>query len=196
MKNIQILHKGKVYHGKVGYEDDFMEIELSTPPSFAAGEQIICFDFSRRQLSIVLHVTQSKVVVAPADSEIFHIKASSQKTFDELFGEEQEAVKSFKINTFGTITEDFKTRAVRISDVSRIGLGFEVDDFTVQLNEVYESTIFCDEASIRLKLIVRYAHIMEKTIRYGSEIQYISQADLTKLRYFIVMQKFKQLMHV
>ncbi|MFD0679757.1 MULTISPECIES: hypothetical protein [unclassified Paenibacillus] len=196
MKQIQILHKGKIYHGIIGYEEDFMEIELSKSPAFGIGEKVLCFDFQRRQLSIVLHISKLKVVLAPADSEIFHIEASPARKYDELFGEEHKTVKSFKLNTFGTITEDFKTRAVRISDVSCLSLGFEIDDFTVKLNEVYESTIFCDDETIRMRLIVRYAHIMEKTIRYGSEIHYISAADLNKFRYFIVMQNFKQLMLV
>ncbi|MDF2963125.1 MAG: hypothetical protein K0S39_4860 [Paenibacillus sp.] len=194
MKDIQILHRGKVYHGQIGYETDFMEVELTVIPAFSNGDKVLCFDYQRRIPAIVLHISKSKVVLAPADAEIFHIEARPKKLYDELFGEEQESVKSFKINTFGTITEDFKTRAVRISDVSRLGLGFEIDDFTVKLNEVYESTIFCDDEAIRMKLIVRYAHIMEKTIRYGSEIHYISTEDLNKFRYFIVMQKFKQLM--
>ncbi|NOU92265.1 hypothetical protein GC093_03305 [Paenibacillus sp. LMG 31456] len=196
MKHIQLLHKGKVYHGIIGYEEDFMEIELSTLPAFGLGEKVLCFNFQRRQLSIVLHISKSKVVLAPADSEIFHIEANPGREYGELVGEEQKAVKSYKLNTFGTITEDFKTRAVRISDVSCLSLGFKIDDFTVKLNEVYESTIFCDDETIRMQLIVRYAHIMEKTIRYGSEIHYISPADLNKFRYFIVTQNFKQLMHV
>ncbi|TDG00624.1 PilZ domain-containing protein [Paenibacillus piri] len=198
MKDIQLLHKGKVYHGLIGYETDFMEIELSASarPAFECGEKVLCFDFKSRQIAVVLHKSPAKVILAPVDSELFQIKARPNLMTEELFGDERETVHSYKLNTFGTISEDFKTRAVRFSDVSRYGLGFEIEDFTVKLNEMYESTIFCDDEAIRMKLIVRYAHIKEKTIRYGSEIHYISPADLTKFRYYIVMHNFKQLMLV
>jgi len=196
MRDIQILHKGIVYHGRIGYETEFMEVELSSLPAFSCGEKVLCFDFQKRQIAVVLHISKSKIVLVPADSGIFQINASAEKMYDALIGDEHGTIQSYKLNTYGTITEDFKTRAVRVSDVSSLGLGFEVDDFSVKLNEVYESTIFCDDEAVRMQLVVRYAHIMEKTIRYGSEIHYISPGDLNKFRYYIVMQKFKQLMLV
>ncbi|PZE21429.1 PilZ domain-containing protein [Paenibacillus xerothermodurans] len=103
--------------------------------------------------------------------------------YDDGFGQDQEPIQSFRLNTCGTISDDFKTRVVRITDVSRVGIGFEIDDFAIKMNEVYETTIFCDDESVRLQLIVRYAHIMEKTIRYGCDIHRIAKNDLNKLYY-------------
>jgi hypothetical protein len=195
MKEIQILHKGKVFHGRIGFEIDIMEIQLTSTAPFACGDKLLRFDFQNRQPVIVLCVTDSKIIVAPADAEIFKVEARP-KVYDDLFGEEQQSVKGYKLNTFATITDDFRTRAVRVTDISRLGIGFEIDDFTVKMNELYETTMFCDDEAVRLQLIVRYAHIMEKTIRYGCEIHHISTPNLNNLRYFVMMQQFKKLMLV
>lgn len=196
MKDIQVLHKGKVYEGQVGYDhEEFMEITLHETDGFAAGDAAICFDFKRRLTMRVLHVSQSKVIMAPANAEVFHIQARPKKVYEELFGDEQSAVKSFKLNTFATINDDFKTTAVRITDVSQLGIGFEINDFSIKMHHVYNSMIICDDECIYPKLIVRYAHILEKTIRYGAELHSISQKDLNILRYYIVTQQFNQLMH-
>jgi hypothetical protein len=178
----------------MGYETDFIEVELADEPAYAAGDRVLIFDGQRQRPASVLHTFKKKVVLAPADSELLQIGASSESTMNELLNDEHQTVKSYKLNTFGTITDDFKTRAVRLCDVSRLGIGFEVDDFSVRLNQIYESTFYCDDEAIRMRLVVRYAHIMEKTIRYGSDIYYMSTGDLYKFRYFVAMQNFKQLM--
>jgi len=197
MKDIQVLHNGKVYEGMVGYDnEELMEITMKETEAFAAGDSAICFDFKRRLSMRVLHVSPAKVILAPANAEVFHIKARPKKVYEELFGEEQSSFQSFKLNTFATINDDFKTTAVRVTDVSRVGIGFEINDFSIKMHHVYNSMIICDEECIYPKLIVRYAHILEKTIRYGAELHYISQVDLNKLRYYIVTQQFKQLMLV
>jgi hypothetical protein len=196
MKDIQLLHKGKVYHGRIGYDQtDMIEVETITPINFAAGDKVLCFDFQRRQPTRVLHISNHKVILAPTDSEIFDIGTRPSNSYDEFFGDEQTTIRSFKLNTYATLNDDFKITAVRISDISQISIGLEVNDFSIKLNHVYHSNIFCDDDCISPKLIVRYAHIMERTIRYGAEIHYISTSDLNKLRYHIATQQFKQLMH-
>ncbi|MBE1441411.1 PilZ domain-containing protein [Paenibacillus sp. OAS669] len=195
MKNIQLLHKGKVYQAHVGYEqEEFMEVGIEADTKLADGDDVLCFDFKRRQNMRILHNNNSKILLVPADSELFHIKAKPQKVFDEWLNEGQVKYTRYKLNTFATISEDFKTTAVRVVDVSRFGIGFEINDFSIKMHEVYDSTMFCDEESIHLKLVVRYAHILEKTIRYGAEIESISSGDLNKFRYYIAMQQFKQMM--
>ncbi|WP_284646817.1 hypothetical protein [Paenibacillus silviterrae] len=82
---------------------------------------------------------------APVNSEIFQIQGYSPIAYEELYRQEDKVFKSFKLNTFGTISEDFKIRSVRFTDVSRLGFGLEVDDFSVRMNEVYDSMIICDE---------------------------------------------------
>lgn len=197
MKDIQVLHNGKIVQGLVGYDhEEFMEITIGDTEAFAEGDSAICFDFKRKLAMRVLHKSKSKIIMAPADAEVFHIKARPKKGFEELFGESQSTVKSFKLNTFATINDDFKTTPVRITDVSRVGIGFEVNDFSIKMHQVYNSMIICDEECIHPMLIVRYAHILEKSIRYGAELHYISEKDLNKLRYYIVTEQFKQLMLV
>ncbi|ULL14292.1 hypothetical protein DVH26_07435 [Paenibacillus sp. H1-7] len=197
MKDIQLLHKGKVYHGQVGYDQpELMEVTVMEEPHLPDGDSVLCFDFKRRQTMRVLHNFQSKVILAPSDSELFHIKASSGSKAEEWLVEESATFTNFKLNTYGTITDDFKISAVRISDVSRFGIGFEVNDFSIKMHHVYNSMIICDEECIYPKLIVRYAHILEKTIRYGAEIHSISSGDLNKLRYYVAMQQFKHTMLV
>jgi hypothetical protein len=196
MKDIQLLHKGRVYHGRIGYDQpDMMEVETLTPVDFTSGDKVLCFDFQRRQPTRVLHISKTKVILAPADSELFHIGKRPEKAYEDLFSDDQEPVKSFKLNTYATLNDEFKITAVRISDVSQIGIGVEVNDFSIKLNHVYDSKIFCDDECIRPKLIVRYAHILERTIRYGAEIHQISASDLNKFHYYIAKQQFNQLMH-
>lgn len=195
MKDIQLLHKGKVYQAHVGYEqEDFMEVGVETNTALADGDSVLCFDFKRRQNMRILHNTNSKMLLVPADSELFHIQAKPKKEVEEWLNEGNVKYTSYKLNTFATISEDFKTTAVRVVDASRFGIGFEINDFSIKMHEVYDSTMFCDDESIRLKLVVRYAHILEKTIRYGAEIDSISAGDLNKFRYYIAMQQFKQMM--
>jgi hypothetical protein len=197
MKDIQVLHKGKVYQGQVGYDhEELMEITLQEAGAFAEGDSALCFDFKRKQNMRILHYSNKKLIMSPADAEVFNIEARPKKVYEELFGEEQTAVPSYKLNTFATINDDFKTTAVRITDISQLGIGFEINDFSVKMHHVYDSMIICDEECIHPKLIVRYAHILERTIRYGAELHFISSKDLSKLRYYIVTQQFKQLMLV
>jgi hypothetical protein len=197
MKDIQLLHKGKVYHGRIGYDQpDMIEVESWTPINFNCGDKVLCFDFQRRQPTKVLHISKNKVILVPTNSQIFDIGTRLEKPYDEFFGDEQETFQSFKLNTYATLNDDFKITAVRISDISRMGIGLEVNDFSIKLNHVYNSKIFCDDECISPKLIVRYAHILEKTIRYGTEIHQISASDLNKLHYHIATQQFKKLMHV
>ncbi|NHN29101.1 PilZ domain-containing protein [Paenibacillus agricola] len=196
MKEIQLLHKGKVYHGRIGYDQsDMIEVQTVAPIDFTCGDKVLCFDFQRRQLTRVLHVSNNKVILAPKDSEIFDIGTRPEHGYDDCFGDEQVTIKSFKLNTFATLNDDFKITAVRISDISQMGIGIEVNDFSIKLNHVYDMKIFCDDECISPQVIVRYAHIMEKTIRYGAEMHKISTSDLNKLRYHIATQQFKQLMH-
>ncbi|UUZ80694.1 hypothetical protein LJK88_38605 [Paenibacillus sp. P26] len=175
MKDIQMQHKGKVYKGQITYEEpDLLEVKLDAPDAFLNGDEVLCYNFERKQEMRVLRVTPFKILFAPADSEVFQIEAASRQSFDELYSDDNKKCASFKLNTFGTVSEDFKTFAVRVADVSRLGFGFEVNDFSVKMNHVYDSMIICDEITIHPKLVVRYAHILEKTIRYGAEIHYIS----------------------
>ncbi|MCS7462388.1 hypothetical protein N0M98_19900 [Paenibacillus doosanensis] len=197
MKDIQLLHKGKVYQGQVGYDQHgLMEVTLREDHALINGEMVLCFDKSSRQSMRILNHSQSKVLLAPVDSELFQIKARPECKVEAWLNEDKPAVSPFRLNTFATISEDFKTTAVRITDVSRYGLGFEVDDFSIRMHYVYDSMLICDDECIHPKLIVRYAHIMERTIRYGAEIHGISPEDLNKFRYYIAMEQFKHLMLV
>jgi hypothetical protein len=197
MKEIQLLHDGKVYHGRIGYDQqDIVEVDMLKPVELNCGDKVLCFDFQRRQPSRVLHISRRKVILAPADSELFQIGTRPALVYEDMFNDDQQTVKSFKLNSFGTLTDDFKITSVHITDISQLGIGIEVNDFSMKLNHVYNSMIICDDECIHPKVILRYAHILEKTIRYGAEIHQISVSDLNKLRYHIVTQQFKQLMHV
>ncbi|TVY10461.1 hypothetical protein [Paenibacillus cremeus] len=191
MKEIHMLYKGRVCQGRVAYEGaDVMELRVTSPFSFKYGESVVCYDFKRRLNMRVIQGSGSKLIVAPEEAEIFRIGEQPMKTFEELYRDESKVFTSFKLNTFGTISKDFKTYAVRFADVSRLGFGFEIDDFSIRLNQVYDSMIICNEETIHPKLIVRYAHILEKKIRYGAEIHAISNKDLNKLRYYIASKQF------
>lgn len=193
MKEIQMLYKGKVHKGEIAYEQpDFMEISLPDEADYSSGDAIICFDRFRRWTMRVMRTATSRIIVAPVNSEIFQIQGHSPIAYEELYRQEDKVFKSFKLNIFGTISEDFKIRSVRFTDVSRLGFGLEIDDFSVKMNEVYDSMIICDEETIHPKLIVRYAHILEKTIRYGCEIKSISPKDLHKLRCYLLTKQFSQ----
>lgn len=197
MKDIQLLHKGKVYKGEVGYDrPELMEVNVLEEHRFSSGDSVLCFDFKQRRTMRILHNSQSKVILAPVDSELFHINSMTDSMVEQWLVEEKATFTNFKLNTYGTITDDFKITAVRIADVSRFGIGFEVNDFSVKMHHVYNSMIICDDECIYPKLVVRYAHILEKTIRYGAEIASISQGDLVKLRYYVAMQQFKHMMLV
>ncbi|WP_426451924.1 hypothetical protein ACP26L_07550 [Paenibacillus sp. S-38] len=191
MKDMQLLHNGKVYRGQVSYEgNDLMEVSCTEPSSFAGGESVIAFNYRTKAQMRVLRVSQSKLILVPADSELFHIQAAGSQIYDDMYRDEDRVFTSYKLNTYGTLIDDFKTMAVRFTNVSRLGFGFEVNDFSVKMNHVFDTMIMCDEATIHPKLIVRYAHIQEKTIRYGAEIHSISEKDLSKLRYYLVTQQF------
>jgi hypothetical protein len=41
VKEIQILHKGKVLHGRVGFDMDFMEVDLMSPATFSIGDKVL-----------------------------------------------------------------------------------------------------------------------------------------------------------
>ncbi|PUA35121.1 hypothetical protein C8Z91_31420 [Paenibacillus elgii] len=191
MKDMQLLHQGKVYQGQVSYEgSDLMEVSCTEPSSFTGGESVICFDFQKRVQMRVLQVSKSKLILVPADSEIFNIQARPDAVLDDMYRDENLAFPSFKLNTYGTLIDDFRTMAVRFCRISRLGFGFEINDFSVKMNHVYDTMIMCDEETIHPKVVVRYAHIQEKTIRYGAEIYSISAKDLNKLRFYIVAQQF------
>ncbi|MEK8126842.1 hypothetical protein WMW72_02865 [Paenibacillus filicis] len=190
MKDMQLLHKGKVYQGQVCYEgSDLMEVSFDESSAFESGESVICFNFQERIQMRVLQVSKTKLILVPADSEIFKIEAQPGKHYD-MYRDEDKTFASFKLNMFGTLNDDFKIFPVRYCSVSRLGFGFEVNDFTVKMNHVYDSMIICEEETIHPRLVVRYAHIREHTIRYGAEIHSISSSDLNKLRYYLVAQQF------
>ncbi|MEK3910464.1 PilZ domain-containing protein [Paenibacillus sp. FSL H7-0331] len=196
MRDIQLLHKGKVYHGRIGYDQpDMMEVETLKPVEFARGDKVLCFDFKRRQPTKVLYASSTKLILATAESELFNIGKRPEKAYEDFMNDNMEPIKSFKLNTYATLNDDFKITAVRISNVSQIGIGLEVNDFSIKLNHVYDTKIFCDDECIMPKIIVRYAHILERTIRYGAEIHQISASDLNKFQYYVATQQFKQLMH-
>ncbi|CAG7631544.1 hypothetical protein ACFQI7_17375 [Paenibacillus allorhizosphaerae] len=191
MNHIQMLYNGKVYQGAVAYEGaELMELSMEKPVPYKGGDAVLCFDFKRRRRMRILRGSGNKLIVAPEESEIFRINAQPEQTNEDLLLDDDMMFESFKLNVFGTISEDFRTLAVRFVDICRLGFGFEIDDFSVKLNHVYDTMIFCDEETIHPKLIVRYVHIMEKTIRYGAEIHKISAKDLNKLRYFIAAKQF------
>ncbi|MFB6366369.1 hypothetical protein ACFCP7_20320 [Paenibacillus elgii] len=191
MKDMKLLHQGKVYKGQVSYEgSELIEVSFTEPSSFTGGESVICFDFQKRVQMRVLQVSKSKLILVPADSEIFNIKSSPDAVLDDMYRDENLAFPSFKLNTYGTLIDDFRTTAVRFCRISRLGFGFEINDFSVKMNHVYDTMIMCDEETIHPKVVVRYAHIQEKTISYGAEIYSISVKDLNKLRFYIVTQQF------
>jgi hypothetical protein len=192
MKEIQLLYKGKLDKAHIIYEQvDLMEVALQHGGSeYINGETIICFNPHRRAAMRVMKSTPNKLILSPADAEIFHIQGQTVQAYEEMYRQENKVFTSFKINTFATLGDDFRNIAVRVADVSRLGFGFEIDDFSIRMNQVYNSMIICGEETIYPKLVVRYAHILEKTIRYGAEIHSISAKDLHKLRYFIVTQQF------
>lgn len=191
MRDMQLLHRGRVYRAQVSYEDtELMAVSCEDPLAMTGGDRVICFDHQSRVQMRVLQVSATKLILVPADSEIFRIEARPDSLLDDLYRDENIPVPSFKLNTFGTLIDDFKTQAVRFCRVSRMGFGFELNDFSLRMNHIYDSMIICDEVTIHPKLVVRYAHIQEKTIRYGAEIHSISEHDLNKLRYYLVTQKF------
>ena len=193
MNSIQMLYKGKVYQGAVAYEGaELMELSLEKPIAYKGGDEVLCFDFKRRRRMRILRGSGNKLIVAPEESEIFRIKARPDQTEVDMFLDDDTMIDSFKLNVFGTISEEFRTLAVRFVDICRLGFGFEVNDFSVKLGHVYDTMIFCDEETIHPKLIVRYVHLMEKTIRYGAEIHSISARDLNKLRYYIAARQFAE----
>lgn len=190
MKDMQVLHKGKVYQGCVSYEgSDLMEVSFNEPSTINGGDSVICFNFQKRVQMRVLQVSKSKLILVPADSEVFKIEAQKDNRYD-MYRDENISFPRYQLNTYGTINDDFKTTAVRYSSLSRLGFSFEVNDFSVKMNHVYNTMIICDDEAIHPKIIVRYAHIKEHTIRYGAEIHSISPSDLNKLRYYIVTQQF------
>ncbi|WP_201319064.1 hypothetical protein [Paenibacillus sp. EPM92] len=192
MKVMQLLHKGKVYNGCVSYAgSDLMEVSFEEPSTISGGDSVICFNFQERVQMRVLQVSRSKLVLVPADSEVFKIQAQRDTNYD-MYRDEDVSFSSYKLNTYGTLNDDFKTTAVRYCSLSRLGFGFEVNDFSVKMNHVYDTMIICDDEAIHPKIIVRYAHIQERTIRYGAEIHAISPSDLNKLRYYIITQQFRE----
>ncbi|WP_159887486.1 hypothetical protein [Paenibacillus puerhi] len=190
MKDMQLLHKGKVYRGQVSYEgSDLMEVSFDQSSDFESGESVVCFNYQQRVQMRVLQVSRTKLILVPADSEVFKIQAQNDQNYD-MYRDEDKTFSSYKLNMFGTINDDFKILPVRYCSVSRLGFGFEVNDFSVKMNHVYDTMIICDEETIHPRLVVRYAHIQENTIRYGAEIHSISPKDLNKLRYYLVTQQF------
>ncbi|MCZ8513481.1 hypothetical protein O9H85_13775 [Paenibacillus filicis] len=191
MKDIQMLHKGKIVRGQITYDQtDLLEVKLDKTDTFRNGEEVTVLGFERKHQMRVLRVTPFKVLFAPADSEVFQIDISKDEAYEDLVYDDSKKFTSFRLNTYATISEDFRTFAVRVTDVSRLGFGFEINDFSVKMNHVYDSMIICDEVTIHPKLVVRYAHILEKTIRYGAEIHHITPGDLSRLRYYIVTRQF------
>lgn len=191
MRDMQLLHRGKVYRAQVSYEGtDLIEVSCEDPSSMTGGDPVICFDHKQRVKMRVLQVSKTKLILVPADSEIFRIGTRTNEQLDDIYDDENVLFPSFKLNTFGTLIDDFKIQAVRFCRVSRLGFGFELNDFSVRMNHVYDSMIICDEVTIHPKLLVRYAHIQENTIRYGAEIHSISDHDLNTLRYYVVTEKF------
>lgn len=189
MRDMQLLHRGRLYSAQVSYEGtDVMEVSCEDPSPMIGGDPVICFDRQKQVQMRVLRVSQSRLILAPADSEIFRIGVPAHEQPDHLYDDDH-IVPSFKLNTFGTLIDDFKIQAVRICRISRLGIGFELNDFSVKMNHIFDSMIICDEETIHPKLIVRFAHIGETTIRYGADIHSISANDLKKLRYYILTQK-------
>ncbi|WP_281885544.1 hypothetical protein [Paenibacillus sp. YYML68] len=195
MKELQVIHKGKVYVGHVSFEGhELMELFLEQPSTFATGESVICFNQQERAQMRVLRTTENKLLLVPGDSELFRIaarlKGELQSELDLLLEDPTKPVQSMELNSYGTLNDDFKTMPVRYCAVSRFGFSFEVNDFSVRMNHPYYSMIICGDEAIHPRLIVRYAHIKENTIRYGAEIQAISDRDLQKLQLHLVGRQF------
>jgi hypothetical protein len=120
-------------------------------------------------------------MLTPIDSEIFNIYPQSMQDDDSAEG----VCKSYKLNSFATISREQRTLPVRVVSISRVGIGFVVNDLSIQFHTMYNSVIACGEYSISPVVVVKYAHLMEKSIRYCADIKWISDEHLNLLRYFL-----------
>ncbi|TBL75106.1 hypothetical protein [Paenibacillus thalictri] len=196
MQEIQLLHNGKKCRAGLLREDaEWMEVILYQPAltKFQCEDILTVSGFNRNQKMRVIHADRGKVLLAAANSDLFKLYAPERN--GELLAEyDSEAVTytSYKLNAFATLTRERTIFPMRVVDVSPLGIGFVNNDINMEFNTLYNASISLGPAVITPTVTISYAHFMEKSIRYCAAIQWITDQDLRRLRYFIA-SRTKQL---
>ncbi|WP_248930441.1 hypothetical protein [Paenibacillus hamazuiensis] len=190
MQEVQLQYGGMSYRGGILCDEaDWLEICLFQPAFFRCGDEVTIRSFNRKHTMRVIQTEKAKVTLIPADSDLFKIYTDQ---FNEDALDSGEVCASYKINAFATIARERKPQPVRVVDVSRLGIGFVTNDLSVQFHTLYNATIALGRIVVAPTLVVKYAHFMEKGIRYSAEIRWISQHDLQELRYFLACRLRRQ----